>query len=830
MQSKPIASALENLQQEFDEQASAKAEGRPKRPKRLRTKDDMRREKEELYQKYLDEIDQLLDAYYKVMKRKDAVSIGGLYARHSSRFQDSIIDQIRVILEDAVRKMIFIPREYVCFDIATRGCKERRPGLIALKRLVADNKVQTVMAFATSRLYRRTYRTLQFVEEELVERGIRGIFVKSGIDTHEGDQWRTLLHSLASNDEAQVRLSVAHIQASQEGLFVRRMVHGSLSLGFTGEIVEGEFTRRQRPRRKIVIDPETARWIVRMYYWYVVEGLSIPAIARRLNSDPDAPAPEKSTTGLWTRATVIRHLENAEYRGRWRYGAKETKWLSKKDYPVQVPRNAALKEGQFEELRIVPDDCWYTAQQRLNDEHGESGRKPKRGERKASPNFLRQLFLCPAHQRKLVVGGAKGCVLLCPTCRFVEAYERPLFTHLNRELALRLTCETLIEWLEPTEDLVCSIIDTCKRESTSLNQANPESLQVMQAQLKTLGSTIEFNRRNPGITPEEQLRTEAVLKDLRCDQNELLARLRSVEAAMTATDRVPNRDTVIEFLESTREQLRLCLTTTDETKLRNGRRVVDDLTGGILALHQMGERTKSKGHLQARFQVDAVAFAVERMTGLRIVESKTARDVVIDFKKPKLIDEQSETAKRLWDQGLLHVDIAKQMGCIPPYVTKLIQHWHDTRGLARPNNKSRRKRLDKKQSKTPLYNMIANEVVELMKSGLSNLEIARRLKTNDFNVAKAIKWWHEMRCLPVPNATVRRQQKLARAQLMLDEGKLIKDIAKELGYSPRGLKLALDKDAADHGRDISDVRQRRGNAKSGETANGGRTQPDTDAA
>lgn len=219
----------------------------------------------------------------------------------------------------------------------------------------------------------------------------------------------------------------------------------------------------------------------------------------------------------------------------------------------------------------------------------------------------------------------------------------------------------------------------------------------------------------------------------------------------------------------------------------------------ISHLGMIGERVKSKGHLQARFQIDAVVFAVERLTGLRIVESQTARDVVIDFKKPKLIDEQSETAKRLWDQELLHVDIAKQMSCIPPYVTKLIQHWHDSRGLERPNNKSRRKLLEKKQTKTPLYKMIANDIVGLMKSGFSNLETSRRLKTNDFNVAKAIKWWHETRDLPVPDVKDRRQQKLARAQAMLDEGKLIKDIAKEMGYSPRGLKLALEKDATDHG-------------------------------
>ncbi|GAA4464543.1 recombinase family protein [Novipirellula rosea] len=830
MLSKTIASTLDQLRQDFDKQASSNAKGRPKQPKKLRTKDEIHRKKEELYQKYIDEIDELLAAFYAVMKEKDADSIGALYARHSSHFQDSIIDQIRVILEDAVRKKIYIPRENVCFDIAIRGCKERRPGLIALRKLVASGKAQAVMAFATSRLYRRTYRSLQFVEEELVERGIRGIFVKSNIDTAEGDHWRTLLQALASNDEAQVRHSVAHIQASQEGLFVRRMVHTGLSLGFTGEVVVGEFTRRQRPRRRIVIDPETARWIVRIFYWYVVEGISIPAIARKLNADPDAPAPTKSTTGLWSRTSVIRHLANAEYRGWWVYGAKETKWLSKQDYAVQVARESPLKEGQFEELRIVPDDCWYAAQKLLDTEHGDSGRKSQVRDRNCCPNFLRQLFVCPDHQRKLAVGGAKGCVLLCPTCRFINTDERPLFTHLNRKLAIRLTCEKLVASLEPTDELVASIVAICQRESASLSQAEPESLTTLRTQLNALLSTIEFNRRNPGISDEEQRRTESVLKDLRCQQNELLARLRSVESAMTATDRVPDREAVIEFLEMTRDQLQQCLTTKDETELRNGRRIIDDLIGGTIELHQIGKRVKSKGYLQGRFQIDTVAFAVERLTGMRLVESSAFRDAVIDYKRTMLIDEQSETAKRLWEDGLLHVEIAEQMGCIPPYVTKLIQHWHDQRGLPRPNNKKRRKSLKNKQQRTPLYKQIANQVQELMEAGLSNLEIARLTKTSDTNVAKAIKWWYEKRDLPVPTAADRRNQKLRRAMSMLDGGALLTDVANELDYSARGLKLALNKYAEDNGDETIDFRSRRGNAKSGGSANGKARPADSDAA
>ena len=40
---------------------------------------------------------------------------------------------------------------------------------------------------------------------------------------------------------------------------------------------------------------------------------------------------------------------------------------------------------------------------------------------------------------------------------------------------------------------------------------------------------------------------------------------------------------------------------------------------------------------------------------------------------------------------------------------------------------------------------------------------------------------------------------------MLDDGVLIKDIANTLGHSPRGLKLALEMDAAENSTGIADV-------------------------
>ena len=87
-----------------------------------------------------------------------------------------------------------------------------------------------------------------------------------------------------------------------------------------------------------------------------------------------------------------------------------------------------------------------------------------------------------------------------------------------------------------------------------------------------------------------------------------------------------------------------------------------------------------------------------------------------------------------------------------------------------------------------------------------------------------------MRSLPVPTAAGRRQKKLVRAKVMIDDGILLKDIASELGYSPRGLKLALDSDATENGNCMADGRQRRGNARAGNVANGNRSGRGSNAA
>ena len=102
------------------------------------------------------------------------------------------------------------------------------------------------MLFATNRLFRKVYRTLEFAEEVVNEYAIRAVFVKSGVDSANKDQWKMLLHFRAIMDEFQVSVSAEHIRAALEGLFLEGYVYGTLTFGYRGEPVPGKLTKRKK--------------------------------------------------------------------------------------------------------------------------------------------------------------------------------------------------------------------------------------------------------------------------------------------------------------------------------------------------------------------------------------------------------------------------------------------------------------------------------------------------------------------------------------------------------------------------------------------------------
>ena len=244
-------------------------------------------ERTRLHDETIAAADRIAAEAHSKLPRSKAAAIGAIYVRFSTLFQDSAVDQIRELYQFAVENKIFVPREYVFFDLGVRGYKNQREGLDQLRTVLAAKRVHVLLLFATNRLFRKVYLTLQFVEQAVVENGIRCVFVKSGVDTANKDQWQPLLQIRAMVDEFQVRVNADHIRAALEGMFLDGLVRGTLPLGYKGEPIPGKRTKRGRSRCRIVVDCEGAKLVLQIFDLFVESRLSIVGIAQKLNAMAD---------------------------------------------------------------------------------------------------------------------------------------------------------------------------------------------------------------------------------------------------------------------------------------------------------------------------------------------------------------------------------------------------------------------------------------------------------------------------------------------------------------------------------------------------------------
>ncbi|MDG3008301.1 recombinase family protein, partial [Paludisphaera mucosa] len=495
------------------------------------------------------EIDGLIADAHRRLPRDECELVGAIYARYSTRTQGSIGDQVRSVLEAALKLKVFVPREHVCYDAAVRGCKDRRPGFDRLRALLARRgALQVVLIFATNRLSRRSYRSLQFVREEIVERGVRCVFTSSGIDTADGERWSLMLHANSMVDEVVVAAASGHIRAGQEGLFALGLVHGAVGFGYVGRAIEGRVTKKGLPARRYEVDPEAAPWVARAFEWYARDGVSIAEVARRLNDEPTAPLNPKLVAG-WSQASVRRLLANGRYRGAWEYGRYQSVYKGREDYVVQVRRDEPLMSAQWEPLRIVPDDLWFRAQVRLGEgDRRAAGRKPRDGDRRSRPRTLAGLFFCAAHGRRMYAGGGHGKMMICKDCQATGKALKPLCSVLNRGLALTLTCAALARRLRRDEGLAAEVVAACRAAAAALQAPDPARLAGLRARDGSLTRRIGFLMDDPGLGDRDVRESKSKLQGLRREREAVAAELAGLEADAGRAVEVPDEDGAREML------------------------------------------------------------------------------------------------------------------------------------------------------------------------------------------------------------------------------------------------------------------------------------------
>src|SRR5712692_1578598 len=234
--------------------------------------------------------------------------LAAIYARVSSeqqREEHTIASQTAALIEFAQSHDLEVPKEWVFEDEGFSGAILERPGLERVRDLAAEGQIQVVLAYAPDRLSRK-YAYQILLIEEFARHGVETLFVRAPQGASAEDQLLVQFQGMiAEYERAQI------LERSRRGKR-HRAQSGEVSV-LSGAPYGYRYIRKadQAPASYVVIDAE-ARVVQRVYEMYTVDGLSIGAIARRLNVEG---IPTRKQSARWERSVVWAMLHNPAYRG-----------------------------------------------------------------------------------------------------------------------------------------------------------------------------------------------------------------------------------------------------------------------------------------------------------------------------------------------------------------------------------------------------------------------------------------------------------------------------------------------------------------------------------
>jgi hypothetical protein len=377
---------------------------------------------------------------------------------------------------------------------------------------------------------------------------------------------------------------------------------------------------------------------------------------------------------------------------------------------------------------------------------------------------LNRLCVCAKHGHLLYVGGVHGRFMFCPACRADP--EPALVSLLPRVLGTRLLCQRLAELVRGDAVLVERLIGSCRRHAGALQRPDPVALCDKRQQAERLTQQIKFVMSAPGDTEQDLAENQTVLADLRRQRAAVLADLQKLEAAAGREIRIPTIAEARALLDRLADILGAAAASTEEREVAAARRIVESLTGGRIVISQQGEAKAKRGWLRATFRAHLLGPALDELgvpAGGDDDDDDEGAEYHVDIRKQTPAESLADDAKALWDQDLLVKQIAEKLTesrgapIGRAMVNKALRHWFESRGLPLQDGRSRRKMLATKSIDPNLPAQIADEVMSLSDHSLLYAEIAERLGVHIATVTAAVRHWHKVRGLPVPDGRSRRK-------------------------------------------------------------------------
>ncbi|HVX09970.1 MAG TPA: recombinase family protein [Pirellulales bacterium] len=659
------------------------------------------------------------------------------YARYSSELQreETIADQRRKCHELAVKNghEILPGQEYA--DEAVSGTKLKRDGLAAMMKAAANGEFDVLYFHNLSRLARESVITMPMLKELVYVHRVRVISVTEGLDS-DREGWDMIATFLAIQHERYIKDLSDNVFRGQEGNILAGLSVGDYCFGYTSEPVPGSDDKRRgrnaKPQKAYAINPDTAKWVIRIFHWFVQERRGLSWMARELNR-LKAPKHHRATTPNWRHQMLPQLLRNRKYIGVWAWGKRKnvrnplTGQVHQEERPTEETERWVR---HFPHLQIIENETFELAERYLqeNEERFNASRKDEGkfsgstpGVAKVAPrHLLSGLVECEECGSIWYVGGSKAKYMFCTghkagicSCR----------TKLRRDRAERLILDAISRQIIANADWRAEVLDATRAAWKEQQQSVPsdlkgaeDALADVERKIGRLVDRVEQGTDDPDIDQR--------LADRRGERQKLTKEVERLKRASETAIPEPTEVWVDERLHN----LSAVLSGSGPAAAH----ALSDLLGGKIIVKQVERLGRKRHFLQGRFTIRMTS-AIVAVSGAKLSGSADSDagskqvDFVIDFVDEDPRDALADEVKRQYDEGRMCKEIADNLGLYRSQVTELLHHWCRKHGETLPDGRKRRASLERKTIQPRQYELIADDAVALMKKGFPDAKIAAKL-------------------------------------------------------------------------------------------------------
>lgn len=473
------------------------------------------------------------------------LEIAVVLSRFSFKLQHSTEAQVQHNMEYAGGHMMYVPPEFICVDEAKKGRQVRRHGLERAKAILKTRQAQTLLVFKVSRLLRTGYKSAQFVNEEVVEEGLRAVSTSQGIDTRDKKTWKTLMYMNGIMDEMLLETIADHCRAGLKTLFQQGFTTGALTVGYRRVEVPGApLTNRKLPRTAPAIDAEVAKLIKQHFEWNR-DGMSIREGWRRWVA-AGGPADPRSGDKCMSYSAYRRLLSNPRYLGLWAFGRKRNQWNSKRDYNQQVVGpEAELSIFRCEDLRIIDDELFFAVQERLA-----KLKTGPRGPHKQKKDIhlwdlITEFFFCAKCKVRFHQAGGGGKGMRCKRADLC-----PCLSAISRRQAVEVVCKKLTELIKRDAELLHNVVCGVREVDAAGDEQVQADIASLKSRIQVLTSKIDDLEELAGHgSDEDRQRRKARIHAASLDRGKLQVELSHLEKCARVGAKAITSDTIDQILE-----------------------------------------------------------------------------------------------------------------------------------------------------------------------------------------------------------------------------------------------------------------------------------------